>query len=59
MACSTVKAERTANIRQKVIFLEMEEDSKVLLFSYTEVIMVPLVGYAVEKNKDVLGADWF
>ena len=59
MACNTVKVERTANIRQKVIFLEMEEDSKVLLFSYTEVIMVPLVGYAVEKNKDVLGADWF
>ena len=59
MACNTVKVERTANIRQKVIFLEMEEDSKALLFSYTEVIMVPLVGYAVEKNKDVLGADWF
>ena len=42
MACSTVKAERTANIRQKVIFLEMEEDAKTLLVSYTEVITVPL-----------------
>ena len=59
MACNTVKVERTANIRQKVIFLEMEEDSKAPLFSYAEVIMVPLASYAVEKNKDVLGADWF
>ena len=42
MACNTVKVERTANIRQKVIFLEMEEDAKTLLVSYTEVITVPL-----------------
>ena len=47
MACNTVKAERTANIGQKVIFQEMEEDAKALLVCYAEVVVVALLSLAV------------
>ena len=50
MACYTVKAETTANIRQKVIFLEME-DSKAPVVSYKDVsLMAQLASYTVYEN---------